>query len=90
MRDSMNIIVIGNIIGFVGSMFMVIGGYLKNKNNAIIAQTMQLFFLSISNLILGSVSGFINNLINCVRNVFSVKDKLTIPIKLIIIIISNC
>ncbi len=88
MRDSMNIIVIGNIIGFVGSMFMVIGGYLKNKNNAIIAQTMQLFFLSISNLILGSVSGFINNLINCVRNVFSVKDKLTIPIKLIIIIIS--
>lgn len=88
MRDSMNIIIIGNIIGLVGSMFMVIGGYLKSKNSAIIAQTMQLLFLSISNLILGSLSGFINNLINCIRNVFSVKDKLTIPIKLIIIILS--
>lgn len=84
----MNIIIIGNIIGLVGSMFMVIGGYLKNKNNAIIAQTMQLLFLSISNLILGSLSGFINNLINCVRNAFSVKNKLTIPIKTIIIILS--
>lgn len=84
----MNIIIIGNIIGLLGSLFMVIGGYLKNKNNAIIAQTMQLLFLSISNLILGSLSGFINNLINCVRNIFSVKNKLTIPIKLLIIILS--
>ncbi len=84
----MNVIIIGNIIGLLGSSFMVIGGYLKNKNHAITAQTMQLLFLSISNLILGSLSGFINNLINCVRNVFSVKNKLTIPIKLIIIILS--
>lgn len=84
----MNIIIIGNIIGLLGSLFMVWGGYLKNKTHAIIAQTMQLLFLSISNLILGSLSGFINNLINCIRNVFSVKNKLTIPIKLIIIILS--
>lgn len=85
----MNIILIGNIIGLIGSLFMVIGGYLKNKNNAIIAQTMQLLFLSISNLVLGSLSGFINNLINCIRNIFSVKNKLTIPIKIIIIILST-
>ncbi len=84
----MNIILIGNIIGLIGSSFMVIGGYLKNKNQAIIAQTLQLLSLSISNLILGSISGFINNLINCVRNVFSVKGKLTNIIKVIIILIS--
>lgn len=84
----MNLIIIGNIIGLVGSLFMVIGGYLKNKNQAIIAQTLQLLSLSISNLILGSISGFINNLINCVRNIFSVKGKLTWLVKIIIIILS--
>lgn len=84
----MNIILIGNIIGLIGSLFMAVGGYLKNKNQAIIAQTLQLLSLSISNLILGSISGFINNLINCIRNIFSLKDKLTNIVKTIIIIIS--
>lgn len=71
----MNIILIGNIIGLIGSLFMAVGGYLKNKNQAIIAQTLQLLSLSISNLILGSISGFINNLINCIRNIFSLKRQ---------------
>ncbi len=83
----MSILVIGNIVGLIGSLFMIIGGFLKTKEKSLMAQTMQLILLSISNLILGSISGFIISLISAIRNLLSYKNKLTkITIFLIILI----
>lgn len=72
----MSILFLGNAIGFIGSLFMVLGGLIKNKNKALMAQTAQMTLLSISNLILGSVSGFIMNLISVIRNFLSTKNLL--------------
>lgn len=69
-------LIIGNVIGLIGSIAMVIGGNLKDKNKALTAQTMQLLFLSISNLVLGSIPGFIMNLISVIRNILSSFNKL--------------
>lgn len=62
-------LIIGNIIGLIGSIVMVIGGNIKDKNKALTTQTIQLIILGISNVILGSISGLIINLISVVRNI---------------------
>ncbi len=69
-------IIIGNIIGFIGSMFMILGGSIKDKTKSLMAQSMQLVCLAISNLVLGSISGFIISLISAFRNVLSFFNKL--------------
>lgn len=68
-------LIIGNIIGLIGSFAMVIGGNIKDKSKALTAQTMQLLFLSISNLVLGSIPGFIINLISVIRNILSNRNN---------------
>ncbi len=79
-------LIIGNVIGLIGSIVMVIGGNIKNKNKALTTQTIQLIILGISNVILGSISGLIINLISVIRNILSNFNKLNkIAIALIII-----
>ncbi len=84
----MKYIIIGNVIGLIGSLLMVYGGSVKKREKAIIVQTIQMAILSLNNLVLGSVSGFIINIINIVRNILSYKDKLYKPIIVLIIIVS--
>lgn len=82
-------LIIGNVIGLIGSIVMVIGGNIKNKNKALTTQTIQLIILGISNVILGSISGLIINLISVIRNILSNFNKLNkIAIALIIIVSS--
>jgi len=69
-------LIIGNIFGLIGSVVMIIVGSIKDKNKAILVQTLQLIILAISNLVLGSISGFIINLVSIVRNILSNKNKL--------------
>lgn len=82
-------LIIGNIFGLIGSIVMIIVGSIKDKNKAILVQTIQLILLSISNLVLGSVSGFIINLVSIIRNILSNKNKLNKVAIAIIIIIST-
>ena len=72
----MNTLLIGNIIGFIGALSMVLVGLQKNKKNILVAQNIQMFLLTISNLILGGITGAIVNIIGIFRNYLCIKDKL--------------
>lgn len=85
----MDKLVIGNIIGLIGSILMVLCGLTKERKKTIIIQTLQIILLSVSDLILGSVTGFIINVISILRNVLSYYNKLNITWMSIIIILSG-
>lgn len=68
----MNIVVIANIISFVGAVIMVVSGLLKTKRNILIAQNIQFAIQAVGNILLGGYSGAAINLISIVRNVFCV------------------
>lgn len=78
-------LIIGNIIALLASILIVFISYAKNKKNIIILQTLQVSLLTLSNLILGGLTGAIINAITIVRNILCYKNKLT---KLNITIIS--
>lgn len=80
-------LIIGNFIGFLGSCFMILGANIKDKTKSLMAQSIQLFTLAISNLILGSISGFIINIVSVIRNILSFFGKLSYVMIGIIIVI---
>lgn len=81
-------IIIGNVIMFISSVLMMIAGLPKNKKTCITLQTIQIFGMSIGNLFLGSFPGFFVNCFSGIRNIFAYKDKLKLPIKLLVIFLS--
>lgn len=70
-------LIIGNFIGFLGSCFMILGANIKDKTKSLMVQSIQLITLAISNLILGSISGFIINIVSIIRNILSFFGKLS-------------
>lgn len=88
----MNLIIIGNIIAFIASLLMVLASYVKEKKNIIKIQTFQMLLFTLSNLVLGGITGGIINAANVVRNIFCYKDILTtkkiVIINLVIILLS--
>jgi len=83
----MNVFVIGNIVALIAASFSIIMGISKSREKMIYIQTIQYFTYSISNFILGGISGAIASIIGAVRNILCYKEKLTkIAIWLIIII----
>lgn len=72
----MNTILIGNIIGFIGALSMVLVGLQKKKKNILLAQNLQMVLLTISNLILGGITGAVVNVIGLFRNCLCIKNKL--------------
>lgn len=81
-------IIIGNVIMFISSVLMMIAGLPESKKTCIILQTVQIFGMSIGNLFLGSFPGFFVNCFSGIRNIFAYKDKLKLPIKLLVIFLS--
>lgn len=75
------LIVLGNIVGLVGSIFMVLASSSKEQNKVVKLQIFQLLFLGISNVILGAFTGFISAMISIARNLFCVKGKMNTFIK---------
>lgn len=73
---------------FISSVLMMIAGLPKSKKNCIILQTIHIFGMSIGNLFLGSFPGFFVNCCSGIRNIFAYKDKLKLPIKLLVIFLS--
>ena len=68
---------VGNIVIFIGALFMVAIGLIKSKKNILIAQNFQFLIMGIGNLILGGTSGFISNIVSIARNLFCLKFELT-------------
>ena len=83
----MNIILIANIVSLIGSIIMVSVGFIQTKRNILIAQSMQLTFMGIANLMLGGVTGFIADIVSVIRNITASKVIFTTKIKALFIIL---
>lgn len=81
----MNTLLIGNVIAFIGCMIMVYIGFLKKKNQILVAQSVQCLFMGLGNLILGGVSGFICNMVTILRNFVFVRKEPTLFLKIFFI-----
>ena len=80
----MNNIIIGNAISIIAAIIMIYTGTLKNKKKIILIQSFQIFLLTISNFILGGMSGAIVNISCVIRNILEYKDKLGIKTKIVL------
>ena len=78
---------IGNAISMIGCLIMVGIGFLKRKNQILIAQCIQCLFMGVGNLVLGGVSGFICNIVTILRNLVFVKFRNTIFLKVFFIVL---
>ena len=83
----MDIVLIANIISFVGAVIMVISGLLKTKRTILIAQNVQFSIQAVGNIMLGGYSGAAINLISIVRNVFCVFVPFTWLWKIVFIVL---
>ena len=81
----MNIVLIGNIISFVGCALMVGVGLIKKKDHVIRVQCVQFTIQGAANLILGGVTGFIANLISIARNLWFARREGTAKAKIFFI-----
>lgn len=79
-------LIIGNIIALIGSLIMVYSGIIKNKKKIIYAQTIQIMLFSVSNFILGGITGALVNLVCCIRNILCYKNKLGNKEKMILLL----
>lgn len=73
----MNVLILGNIIAFIGSTMQLTIGVIKNRKKALYVQTIQYSVFAISSLILGGFSGTIANIIGAIRNILTYNEKLT-------------
>lgn len=80
----MNLIIIGNIIAFFGSILMVVSGYVKSKKIALFIQAIELSLFTAACFCLGAISGAIVNMISIPRDILVYKDKLNLTTKFII------
>jgi len=83
----MNLLLIGNAISMIGCLIMVLIGFLKKKNQILIAQCVQCLFMGVGNLVLGGVSGFICNIVTIIRNLVFVKFRNTTFLKVFFILL---
>lgn len=81
----MNIILLGNIICFTGSVIMVLTGFVKTKKKILLTQCAQFTIMSAGNFVLGGISGGIADAICVIRNLISLKWEFTLPLKIIFI-----
>ena len=70
------IVIIANAIDFIAALLQVGSGSIKKKSNILLVQIIQLFIQGVSMLLLGGVTGAINNVFSCVRNYLCYKEKL--------------
>ena len=81
-------VIVGNIVALIASIIMVYSGFIKDKKKIVFIQTIQIFLLVVSNLVLGGITGAIINVISCIRNILCYKDKLDLKAKIIITVLS--
>lgn len=75
-------VLLGNVVFFIGCILMVGTGFIKKKSSILAAQCIQFGIQGVGHLILGSVSGGISCCISVVRNLIFTKAKVTVWLKL--------
>ena len=81
-------VVIGNAVALIGSLIMVYSGVIKDKLKIIYVQTVSTVVFTMSNIILGGITGAIVNVLSCIRNILCYKNKLGFKEKIIISAVS--
>lgn len=81
----MPLVLLGNLISFLGCLLMVSIGFLRKKKRILGVQCLQFALMGVSNFLLGGISGTISNLVSIVRNLVFFKAKVTVPLKLVFI-----
>jgi len=81
-------IIVGNILALLASIFMVITGLIKNKKKIIYIQSIQIFLFILSNAVLGGITGVIINLVSFIRNILCYKDVFNLKVKIFLISVS--
>lgn len=61
-------IILGNAVSMIGCLSMVLIGFLRKKEQILMAQCVQFGFLAAGNLILGGLTGFISGVVSIARN----------------------
>ena len=69
----MNRLLIGNAFALIASIVMVAIGLIKDKKKTLIFQALDYGLMSIGNIILSGVAGFISNIISIIRNIICIK-----------------
>lgn len=85
----MNQLFWGNLIMLLGSVVMVFSGLAKEKNSAVILQTVQIGIMSFGMVVLGSFGCAVINLFSCARNILSYKGKLNCMMKACLVVFST-
>ena len=75
--ETLNIVLIANIVALVGSLLMVGVGLLKKKNQILLIQCVQFSIQGAANLLLGGITGAIANAVSIARNLFCLKFEYT-------------
>lgn len=70
-------LVLANIFSFIGISFLAYSTFSNRKNNMLYIQVADTLFNAISNLLIGSYSGMLSNLIGTVRNILIAKGKMS-------------
>ena len=81
-------IIIGNIIALIASLLMVFSGLEKKKEKMIYLQTVQIGLATISNIVLGGITGAVINALSCIRNILCYKNMLKFKEKILIVSLS--
>lgn len=69
-------ILIANIIDFFAAIIQIASGSIKKKSRILVVQIIQLSMQMVSMLLLGGVTGAVNNVLSCYRNYLCYKEKL--------------
>ena len=85
----MNGLVLGNVIGLIGSGVMILTGLVKTKRQILIWQNVQFALMTVSNLILGAATGAVSNLLSIIRNFVCLKTEFTLPLKLLFLTVQG-
>ena len=85
----MNLVIIGNIIMFIGSVVMVLSGFCKSRKSTIVLQTTQMGIMAFGTVCLGGFAGATMNCFSALRNILSYHGKLNTVAKVILIAIST-
>ena len=82
------IIVTANVIDFLAALIQVGSGSIKKKAKILAVQIIQLMMQSVSMLLLGGITGAVNNVLSCLRNYICYKEKMNAVWKAVLIVAS--
>ena len=81
----MSLLLLGNILGLIGSAVMVFLGFIKKPRTFVLVQSVQAAIMTAANFVLGGISGVVINVLSLIRNLICYKWKLSVPLKLVFI-----